>query len=180
MKPHAGNPSHYGIPELSYRQRFLPHPLLTVLLVMLWVALQNSFSIAVWVGAVFLGLVIPIYTANFWPNRPKIRSPLKGLVFVAIVTWDILVANVQVAFLILFRHPDQFRTRWVTVPLDLSGPEAITVLAGTITLTPGTVSSDISVDGRSILVHCLDLVDEDELIRTIKNRYEKRLQAIFP
>ena len=180
MKQHAGRRSHRDIAQLSYRRRFLPHPLLTVLLVMLWVALQNSFSIAVLVGAVFLGLVIPIYTANFWPNRPKIRSPLKGLVFGAIVTWDILVANVQVAFLILFRHPDRLRTRWVTVPLDLSGPEAITVLAGTITLTPGTISSDISADGRSILVHCLDLVDEDELIRTIKNRYEKRLQAIFP
>ena len=180
MKQHAGHVSDHDAPELSYRQRFLPHAVLTVHLVMLWVALQNSFSIAVMVGAVFLGIVIPIYTANFWPNRPKIRSPLKGLAFVFIVTWDILVANVQVAFLILFRHPDRLRTRWVTVPLDLSGPEAIAVLAGTITLTPGTVSSDISADGCSILVHCLDLVDEEELVRTIKNRYEKRLQAIFP
>ncbi len=180
MTPHTAHSADHDLPHVSYRHRFLPHPLLTVLLILLWVALQNSFTIAVWVGAVFLGVVIPIYTANFWPNRPKVRSPLKGLVFILIVSWDILVANVQVAFLILFRHPDQLRTRWVTVPLDLSGPEAITVLAGTITLTPGTVSSDISVDGHSILVHCLDLVDEEELIRTIKNRYEKRLQAIFP
>lgn len=180
MTPSAQQHSHLEMPELSYRQRFLPHPLLTVLLVLLWIALQNSFSAGVLVSAVFLGIVIPIYTANFWPDRPKIRSPLKGLTFILIVSWDILVANVQVAFLILFRHPERLRTRWVTVPLDLSGPEAVAVLAGTITLTPGTVSSDISADGRSILVHCLDLVDEDELVRTIKNRYEKRLQAIFP
>ncbi len=166
--------------ELTHFQRYLPHPLLSILLVMLWIALQNSFSIAVWTGALFLGLVIPIYTANFWPDRPKIRSPMKAFVFALIVAWDILVANVHVALLILFRRSDRLRTRWVTVPIDLASPEAITVLAGTITLTPGTVSSDIAADGRSILVHCLDLENEHDLVHTIKNRYEKRLQAIFP
>jgi multicomponent K+:H+ antiporter subunit E len=180
MRPHAVQHAGHGTPRISYRQRYLPHPLLTVLLVLLWVALQNSFSVAVLVGAIVLGVAIPIYTANFWPNRPIVRHPVKAIVFLLIVMWDILVANVQVAYLILVRHPDQLRTRWVTVPLDISGPEAIAVLAGTVTLTPGTVSSDISADGRSLLVHCLDLVDEEELVRTIKNRYEKRLQVIFP
>ncbi len=46
--------------------------------------------------------------------------------------------------------------RYVTVPLDLTTPEAIAVLAGTITMTPGTVSADLSADGRALLVHCLD------------------------
>ncbi len=168
------------LPELTYRQRFLPHPLLSLLMVMLWIALQNSFTVADWIAAIGLGLVIPIYTANFWPDRPKIRSPLKAMVFMLVVIWDILVANVQVAYLILFRSSGELRTRWVTVPIELSSPEAITVLAGTITLTPGTVSSDIAADGRSILVHCLDVGNEQELIETIKTRYEKRLQAIFP
>ncbi len=167
-------------PKPSLFQRWLPHPLLTILLVLLWLALTNFYSFANWVGAFFLGMLIPIYTTEFWPGRPKIRSPLKALVFGTIVIWDVLVANVQVAYLILFRPASKLRTRWVTVPLDLNSPEAITVLAGTITLTPGTVSSDLSADNRAILVHCLDVADEQELVRTIKARYEKRLQAIFP
>jgi multicomponent K+:H+ antiporter subunit E len=68
----------------------------------------------------------------------------------------------------------------VTVPLELRSPEAITVLAGTITMTPGTVSCDLSADGRSLLVHCLDAPDAEEAVRQMKARYEARLMEIFP
>jgi len=85
-----------------------------------------------------------------------------------------------VSRLILFRPTSQLRTRWVTVPLELCSPEAITVLAGTITMTPGTVSCDLSADGRSLLVHCLDAQDAEETVRQMKGRYETRLKEIFP
>jgi len=65
------------------------------------------------------------------------------------------------------------------VPLDLETPEAITALAATITLTPGTVTSDLSADGRTLLVHCLDLADADAEVARIKDRYEKRIRVIF-
>jgi multicomponent K+:H+ antiporter subunit E len=54
------------------------------------------------------------------------------------------------------------------------------VLAATITMTPGTVSSDLSADGRSLLVHCLDAKDGEEAVRQMKSRYEARLKEIFP
>jgi multicomponent K+:H+ antiporter subunit F len=58
-----------------------------------------------------------------------------------IVLWDIVVANVQVALIILFKREADIRSHWIPVPLDLTSAEAITVLAGTITMTPGTVSA---------------------------------------
>jgi multicomponent K+:H+ antiporter subunit E len=67
----------------------------------------------------------------------------------------------------------------VTVPLELTTAEAITVLAGTITLTPGTVSADLSADGRALLVHCLEAPDPEGVVATIKERYERRLLEIF-
>jgi multicomponent K+:H+ antiporter subunit E len=67
----------------------------------------------------------------------------------------------------------------VVIPLDLRQPEAITVLAGTITLTPGTVSADLSEDGHSLLVHALDAPDPDAIRDEIKTRYERRLMEIF-
>jgi len=167
-------------PSKSLFERWLPHPILSILLVLLWVALMSDYSALVWTGALALGLWIPIYTGNFWPGRPNIRSPLKGLAFIFVVLWDIIVANLHVAYLIVFRRSDQLRSRWVTVPIDLTSSEAVAVLMGTITLTPGTVSSDLSGDKRAILVHCLDVRDEDELVRTIKQRYERRLKDIFP
>jgi multicomponent K+:H+ antiporter subunit E len=93
--------------------------------------------------------------------------------------WDIIVANVQVAGLILFKNSSQLRSRWVSVPLELESSEALTTLAAIVSLTPGTISSDFSNDNRFLLVHCLDLEDTDSLIHSIKNRYEKRLKRIL-
>ena len=71
------------------------------------------------------------------------------------------------------------RSRFVTVPLDLTSAEAIAVLSGTITMTPGTVSADLSSDGTKLLVHCLEADDPDAVVAEIKNRYERRLREIF-
>ncbi|WP_342027489.1 Na+/H+ antiporter subunit E [Methyloceanibacter methanicus] len=70
-------------------------------------------------------------------------------------------------------------SHFVTVPLDLKTPEAITALAGTITMTPGTVSASLSADGRALLVHCLETDDPEKTVSDIKSRYESRLQRIF-
>ena len=53
------------------------------------------------------------------------------------------------------------------------------MLAGTITLTPGTVSADVSEDGKALLVHALDAENPDEVRDDIKQRYERRLKEIF-
>lgn len=164
----------------SLMRRWLPHPLLTCVLILLWMLLLNTFSVGGLVVGVVLGLVIPRITSNFWPERPPVKAYGKALAYLGLVAWDVVVANLHVARLILFRRTDQLNVRWVTMPLDLRSPEAITVLAGTITMTPGTVSCDLSADGRSLLVHCLDAPDAEEAVRQMKERYEARLKEIFP
>src|SRR5690606_10784284 len=128
----------------GYWQRWLPHPLLTLVLVLLWMALLNSFTIGGLLMGILLGMLMPIYTAHFWPERPVVRSPHKVLVFIGIIAFDMIVANIHVAYLILFRPVARLQNRWISIPLDLTSPEAITVLIGTITLTPGTVASDLA------------------------------------
>lgn len=165
--------------SVNWFHRLLPHPLLTLVLIGLWLALLNGYSVGGLLVGIVLGMIIPIYTAHFWPDRPIIRKPLNIISFICILIFDVIVANIQVAYLILFRPSSKLRTRWITVPLDLKTPEGITALAGTITLTPGTISSDLSADGRSLLVHCLDVESEADLIDRIKVRYERRIKAIL-
>ena len=95
-------------------------------------------------------------------------------------TDDTVTANVQVAIIVVFKRNDQMQPNWVNIPLDLRTPEAIAVLASTITLTPGTVTADLSEDGTSLLVHALDAPDPDAVRDEIKQRYEARLMEIFP
>jgi multicomponent K+:H+ antiporter subunit E len=160
-------------------RRYLPHPLLSVVLALVWILLLNAVSLLGVVSGIVLGLVIPLFSRQFWPDAPRIRNPLVLAEYILIVLWDIVVANVQVAYLIVFRRADRLRPRFLAIPLELRTPEAITVLAGTITMTPGTVSSDLSADGRWLLVHGFDVGDAEETVATIKRRYERRLREIF-
>ena len=156
-----------------------PHPLLTVILTIVWVILQNDVSAGMVVFGVILGIIIPRTTAVWWPDRPRGFRIRKMLGYTMIVMWDIVVANIQVAWIILTKSNAQMKPAWVEVPLDLRTPEAITLLAGTITLTPGTVSADLSTEGNSLLVHALDAPDPDAVRDEIKDRYERRLKEIF-
>lgn len=167
------------VSQRTWLQRLLPHPLLTLVLVGLWLALLDGFSVGGLVTGLFLAMVIPIYTAHFWPDRPLLYKPWLIFNFLLVLVFDVIVANIQVAFLILFRRSKSLRNRWIVVPLELETAEAITVLAATITLTPGTVSSDVAADGSSLLIHCLDLDTEEAMVDRIKQRYERRIKAIL-
>jgi multicomponent K+:H+ antiporter subunit E len=158
--------------------RLFPHPGLSALLVVMWIVMFGGVSF----GALFLGLVVgilvPIFTAPWWPGRPRVRF-LRALVYLGVVLWDIVVANFQVAAIILFRRDRDLKPAWLTIPLELATPEAITVFAGTISLTPGTVSADVSACGKYLLVHALHAPDPASEIAKVKARYEARLKAIF-
>lgn len=157
----------------------LPHPFLTLLLTVVWTLLQNEISAGMVVFGLILGVIIPWGTSVWWPDTPKGFKIGKMIIYCLIVIWDILVANVQVAWIVLTKSNANLRPAWVIVPLELTQPEAITVLAGTITLTPGTVSADLSDEGHSLLVHALDTDDPDAVRDEIKQRYEARLLEIF-
>lgn len=165
--------------SVADKRAWLPHPVLSVALVLVWLLLQNSFDLGNLLLGLVLGLCIPLWTSGLWPKPLRVRSWSAVLRYSVMVIGDIVVANIDVARLILFRRSSELRTRWVSVPLELSSPEAITVLAGTVTMTPGTVSCDLSADGRHLLVHCLDAPDAEQIVREIKTRYEARLKEIF-
>ena len=160
-------------------QWLLPHPLLTLLLAVVWILLQNQFSAGMMVFGIVLGVIIPWGTSVWWPDTPKGFRLGKMMTYILIVMWDIVIANIQVAWIVLTVPNSKLKPAWIVVPLDLRQPEAITVLAGTITLTPGTVSADLSDAGHSLLVHVLHTDDPDAVRDEIKTRYEQRLKEIF-
>ena len=160
-------------------RKLFPHPYLTLLLIITWMLLVNQVKLGSLVLAVILGTIIPIITAPYWPDRPVLRNPMAILGYLAIVLYDIVKSNFIVAGIVLLRPNSKLQSTWITVPLDLRSPEAITVLAGTITMTPGAVTADMSGDGRALLIHCLHAPDPDAVRDEIKSRYEARLMRIF-
>lgn len=159
-------------------RRFLPHPLLTLTLAILWLLLVNALTAGHVVLGALLGWLIPFATSPFWPERIRIRHPLTLLRFLGVFAIDIVRGSFLVAHLIL-RGPKRLRPTFVEVPLALETDLAISLLANTISLTPGTVSARLSADKRTLVVHTIDTGDAAALVAEIKQRYEAPLKRIF-
>lgn len=158
--------------------RWLPHPLLTPALTLIWLLLNNSLAPGQVLLGLLLGWAIPWFSVAFWPEPVNIHRPAALLRLGGIFLYDLVIANLAVALLIL-RGPRVLRPAFVEVPLDLRDGLAISLLANLICLTPGTVSARLSPDRRRLLVHALDCGDTAELVATIKTRYEARLRETF-
>ncbi len=159
-------------------KRLLPHPLLTPVIAALWLLLNNSIAPGQLLLGLALGWAIPRFTSAFWPGRVRIHRPLALARFTAVFLYDVLVANLTVARLIL-AGPRRLRPAFVTVPLALTDDFAISLLANIICLTPGTVSAHLSADRRQLLVHALDAESPEHIVSTIKTRFEAPLREIF-
>jgi len=161
-----------------FRTRALPQPLVSAILLLVWLLASNRISTGLLLLGAMLAVVIPLVTQAARTTVPRrVRLvPLAGLL--ALLLLDIAIANLRVALLIL-GPASRLRPRFFMVPLDLRDPAGIAALASIISLTPGTVSASLTSDRRNLLVHGLDVADEAEMISTIKTRYERRLLEIL-
>ncbi len=154
------------------------HPILSALLAAAWLLLQQSVDPGNLITAAVLGLLVPRLLHGFLGAPVKVRSWVAVLRLTFIVLWDIVVANFTVARIVLspWSRP---QPAWVTVPLDLQHPTAISLFATIITTTPGTVSCVVDTQRRHILVHALDCHDVAAAAADMKARYEAPLKEIF-
>ncbi|NKQ41078.1 MAG: Na+/H+ antiporter subunit E [Sulfurovum sp.] len=158
--------------------RVFPHPILSLFLWILWLMLNNSTAAGDIIFSLILAIVIPIFTSPYWEEKIVLHKPLLFAKFFCIVMWDILVSNIVVAKLILDKN-DKLHPGFVAIDLDIKHPFGISILANTISLTPGTVSCDLTVDRKQLIVHFLDLKDPESAAQEIKNRYEKPLMEVY-
>lgn len=158
--------------------RWLPYPLLTLALVTMWLLLAG-FSL----GHLLLGGAIAVgasrVTVALEPERVKIKRWSAIPRLIAVLLWEILRSNIAVASIILRGRPPARRAGFIIIPLDMQSRTGLALLACILTSTPGTAWMEYRADNGRLLVHVLDLVDEQEWIDLIKNRYERMLMEIF-
>ena len=164
-------------PKKTATHRVLPFPILSLVLWVIWLLL-SGFTVGQALLGLLLAVLLPLVTVSFWPDVPHVRRPGLLLRFLTMLLWDILVANLSVARRIL-GPTRRLRPAFVEVPLDLNNDFAIALLTSTVSLTPGTVSADLSADRRTLLVHGLDVDDPEALVALIRRRYERPLKEIF-
>ncbi|WP_425316295.1 Na+/H+ antiporter subunit E [Stutzerimonas chloritidismutans] len=160
------------------KARWLPNPALTLMLAILWLLLNNTLSFGQFLLGLFLGWAIPLLVRGFLVEVPRIRKPLQLCVFSLKVLYDIVVANVHVAKLVLGPKKN-LRPAFIEVPMAIENEFVLSTLTSIISLTPGTVSACLSEDRQMLMVHALDVPDADALIADVKRNYEAPLLEIF-
>lgn len=160
-------------------KRFLPSPPLSAAVFVLWLLLVTDLSSAQVLLGALLAVVLPLLAGMLQPQRAHFGRTAMILVLARRVLWDIVLSNIEVARRII--GPERALTpAFVWLPLDLTSIHGITALASIITLTPGTLSAELSQDQRHLLIHCFNLKDPEALLASIKSRYEAPLKEIFP
>jgi multicomponent K+:H+ antiporter subunit E len=154
-------------------------PLLTIMLLAIWLAVSGLSVGQIAFGAV-LSVLLVLGIAQLRPVRPRPHRLYLAIPLAATVLLDILRSNLGVARIVLGLVRDrQVRSGFLDIPLELSDPHGLTILAVIVTSTPGTAWAGMSPDGRTLTLHVLDLQDEPATIELIKQRYEQPLRRIF-
>lgn len=158
--------------------RWLPYPLQTGLLFVIWLLLAGSLSPGHLLLAATLALVLPWTLGKLNVPVAHMRRPLAFIKLFFLVVADIVRSNIAVARIVL--TPKVSKTSgFMEIPLDLQSHYALTLLATIITSTPGTLWVDYDGEKKVMTLHVLDLVDEEAWVTLIKTRYERLLLEIF-
>lgn len=164
---------------MSFFSKVIPMPIHSLMLVVVWLMLNSTLSLGHIILGVILGILIPLLCARLRMPQRVIKKPFKAFKYIFIVLADVLIANVQVALLVIGPQK-RINPGFIAVPIDLPDTLSVTVLASTVTMTPGTVSSEVSSDNKWLYVHVLNMPEnEQEVIDLIKQRYESRVKEIF-
>jgi len=154
--------------------------LLNILLALAWGALTGSFEpINLFFGFALGFLMIGVGERTLTGNQGRyLRASFLALELLFLFLVDFIRANLRMVKIVLAPKPD-LKPAVVAVPLSIRSETAITLLVNMITLTPGTLSLDVSNDRKLVFVHVFYLDDVEDFRRKLKEKYERRIQDLF-
>ena len=161
-------------------KRWLPSPLLSVSLLLMWLLLNQSIEPAHWLLGAVLSLIAPLLSRPLQPHgHARIRRPLALLRLLGFSAIEIVRSCFNVTQIILLRRSADVNSQFIHVPLDLRSPHGLALLSCLINSTPGTVWVDLLPEKHELLLHIFDLHDEAWWVDTIKTRYERPIIEVF-
>ncbi len=147
-------------------------------LALAWAALHGEFSLTSLSAGFVVGYVLlaMLVKGGLVGENPYTGRVSRALGFTAFFLWELVIANIRIAYDVLTpRH--HMKPGIVAIPLDAKTDAEITLLANFITLTPGTLSLDVSEDRRLLYIHAMYITggDPDTVRADVKGGFERRL-----
>ena len=145
---------------------------------LVWVALTGDFTFLNFAFGFLLGFVALGLVNRDRMGKKYFRLLPNAVGFVLFFLFELIKANIQVAYEVM-TPTMHMKPGIVSVPLDVKSDLEITVLANLISLTPGTLSLDVSESRDLLYVHAMYVLDREEFIFSIKNGFERKVLELL-
>lgn len=145
-----------------------------ILLALAWASLTGSFTLLNLGAGFALSYIILLFAQHAVGSSAYFVKVRLGVSFVLFLLGELVVSNLRVAYEVI-TPGHSMQPGVIAVPLDATTDAEITLLANLITLTPGTLSLDVSDDRKVLYVHAMYAGDPEALRREIKDGFERRV-----
>ncbi len=152
--------------------------LLNILLALAWMFLNGDLYFANFIEGFVISFIILWISSHATKSINYIKKIPKLISFIFYFLYELIVANLEVAYdIVTPRH--MMKPSIIAVPTDAETEMEITLLANLITLTPGTLSLDVSTDKKIIYVHSMYTTNAQEFIEQLKSGLERKLLEVM-
>lgn len=159
--------------------RILPRPLLSLVLLIIWLFLNQTLHPAHWLLGGLIAIVVPLFVKDILPPKVRIYKPFALLRLLSWALIEIVRSCFNVSSVIVRNRHKEMNSQFIKIPLDMHDQHGLALLSCLINCTPGTVWVEILPDTHELLLHIFDPHDRAWWVNTIKTRYEKPLMDIF-
>ena len=139
-----------------------------ILLALVWAMLTGSFTAGSLIAGFILGYLVLAFVARLSGGTVTYARKIPEVVgFTGFYIWELITSNLRVAYEVL-TPTHHMKPGVIGLPLDATTDAQITILANLITMTPGTLSIDVSNDRRVLFIHSMYIDDADALYNELK------------
>lgn len=153
---------------------------MVALMALIWAAITGNFTALNLLLGAAVGVGATLLLRHSFGGAPVLRRLRRILSLTVLFLYELNVSAVRVGLIVL--TPDlrsALRPAIVAFPLTVKSDAEIALLANLITLTPGTLSVDVSDDRSTLYVHVLNLASRERLIADIAGGFERKVQEVF-
>lgn len=151
--------------------------LLNFFIAVVWMFVNNEWTTITFLIGYLVGFVLIFMLRRFFPEQFYGRRLLATFVLLVIFVKELFLSNLAVIKQVI-KPRLAIRPGIVALPIELKTPWEITLLANLITLTPGTLTVDVSNDNKMFYIHALDIEETEQVISGIKETFEKRIMEV--
>lgn len=151
--------------------------LLNVLVALMWMFFHHAWDFGMFVLGYLVGLGLLFALRRFLPDELYFRRVIAVVKLILLFFKELVLSSWSVAKQVL--HPKlNIRPGIIAVPTQLRGDWEITLFACLITLTPGTLTLEVSPEGDMLYIHAMDIPNNEEMVKQMKDTFEKAIMEV--